>query len=255
MTDQLLPDTTAVLPWTPGAIEHVNDYFQDRPAEELVQWSLETFGSDVVLGTGFGPSGVVLVHMVARIRPQATIFYLDTDVLFAKTYALRDQLEAQLGIQFTRLHSDFSLDEQANSYGSRLWARNPDLCCQLRKVIPLRRFLADKRAWMTGIRREQSPTRANTRLVEWNVANQVLKINPLAAWSESQIWDYIRAHKLPFNPLHEQGYPSLGCVPCTRAIAPGEDQRAGRWFGYDKLECGIHVENGQVRRVNVAHQR
>jgi phosphoadenosine phosphosulfate reductase len=129
------------------------------------------------------------------------------------------------------------------------------LCCQLRKVIPLRRFLADKRAWMTGIRREQSPTRANTRLVEWNVANQVLKINPLAAWSETQIWDYIRAHELPFNPLHERGYPSLGCVPCTRAIAPGEDQRAGRWFGYDKLECGIHVENGQVRRVNVAHQR
>lgn len=255
MTNQLLPETAASPPWTPAALEHVNDHFQERPAEELVQWALQTFGSDIALGTGFGPSGVVLVHMVAQLRPQAPIFYLDTDVLFARTYALRDELEAQLGICFTRLHADLSLDEQASSYGSRLWARNPDLCCQLRKVIPLRRFLADKQAWMTGIRRDQSPTRANTRLVEWNVANQVLKLNPLAAWSETQVWDYIHAHDLPFNSLHEKGYPSLGCVPCTRAVAPGEDQRAGRWSGSDKLECGIHLENGKIQRVNLAHQR
>jgi phosphoadenosine phosphosulfate reductase len=238
-------------PWTADQLRGLNERFREQPAESLLRWGLDTFAPDIVLGTGFGPSGVVLIHMLAQVRPETTIFYLDTGLLFAKTYALRDELAARLGVQFTPVPATLSVDEQADAYGSRLWARNPDLCCQLRKVAPLRGFLAGQRAWITGVRRDQSPTRANTGLIEWNKSNQVIKLNPLAYWNEAQVWRYIQAHDLPFNALHEKGYPSLGCVPCTRAIAPGEEKRAGRWSGQAKVECGIHIENGKVQRASL----
>lgn len=229
-------------------LKQINRRFRRQPPVKLLRWGLDTFAPDIVLGTGFGPSGIVLMHMVSQIRPQTTIFYLDTDLLFPETYALRDELARQLGIRFTRVHCHLSLEEQAADYGPELWQHQPDACCYLRKVVPLRRFLADKRAWITGIRRDQSPSRANTALVEWNTSNRVTKINALAYWRQEQVWDYIRAHDLPFNPLHEKGYPSIGCLPCTRPVSKGEDRRAGRWSGHAKLECGIHIENGRVRR-------
>lgn len=235
--------------WTPGALIVLNRKLQARSAHELLRWGLEIFGKEIVLGTGFGPSGVVLIHMAAQLQPRMTIFYLDTNLLFPETHTLREELARRLGVRFTAVQTHLSLEQQAASHGPELWQRDPDRCCALRKIAPLRRFLADKGAWISGLRRDHSPIRSRTPLVEWSATYGVLKLNPLAFWSNEQVWDYIRAHRLPSNPLHEQGYPSIGCLPCTRAIQTGEDARAGRWPGHEKLECGIHIENGRIARL------
>lgn len=181
------------------------------------------------------------MHMVSEIAPETTIFYLDTDLLFPETYALRDELAERLGLRFTRVHSGLSVEAQAEEHGAALWSRNPDLCCQLRKVAPLRLFLATRQAWITAIRRDQTTARAGAGLVEWDRANGLVKLNPLAAWTSGRVWDYVLKHRLPYNPLHDQGYPSIGCWPCTRAVAAGDDPRSGRWAGKEKTECGIHL--------------
>jgi phosphoadenosine phosphosulfate reductase len=233
--------------WSPERLQALNETFARQPAQDLVAWALASFAPDIALGTGFGPSGIVIMHMVATLRPDTTIFYLDTGALFIRTYQLCHTLETQLGITLTPVRSDMSLEKQAAVYGSALWQRDPDLCCHLRKVQPLRHFLAGKQAWITGVRRDQTETRANVQLLEWNHSNEVVKINPLAFWSESQVWSYIDEHKLPYNPLHDQGYPTLGCVPCTSRVSADEDSRAGRWRGHEKLECGLHFENGNIQ--------
>lgn len=241
MLEQLdLPLRT--LDWKRERLPQLSQHFEGRRPQELLRQALGTFGDEIVLATGFGTSGIVLMHMVTRIRPETPVFYLQTDLLFPETMALRDKLAACLGIDFIEVHSGLSLDEQARRHQPELWRRNPDLCCQLRKVAPLRRFLAGKRAWISGIRRDQGPTRANTPLVAWDRANDLIKLNPLAAWTRKDVWRYLYIHDLPYNELHDRGYPSLGCVPCTRAVAPGEDERAGRWAGSNKTECGIHLQ-------------
>ncbi len=223
-------------------LKRISDRFEDAWPEEILRWSLEAFGSGVSMATGFGPSGVALMHMLSRVDPSATVFYLDTDLLFPETHALKRRLADRLGLTFTRVHSGLSLQDQAREEAPDLWRSNPDRCCQIRKVLPLRRFLSTRDAWITGIRRDQSPTRGEIGIVHWDTANELVKINPLANWSEEQIWQYIELNDLPYNALHDQGYPSLGCIPCTKPVGDGEDARAGRWQGHDKLECGIHVQ-------------
>ncbi len=236
--------STVTIPqvWNEATFPDINRYFAARPPQELLQSARETFGEGVVLATGFGLSGIVLMHMVSQLQPGIPVFYLQTDLLFAETLALRDKLTAQLGINFVEVHCGLSLAEQSRQYGEALWERTPDKCCHLRKVVPLRRYLADKQAWITGIRRDQSPTRANIPLVGWDAANQLVKLNPLAGWTRQQVWQYIFAHHLPYNILHDRGYPSIGCEPCTQPAA-GDDERAGRWAGREKTECGIHLAN------------
>ena len=236
--------------WAPESLFILNEHFSRRPVQDLLYWAAQIFDENVALGTGFGPSGVVLLHLTSQLRQRPIYFYIDTGILFRQTYQLRDRLEERLGIRFVRVDAGLSLEEQARRHGSRLWASNPNACCHLRKVLPLKNFLADKSAWLTGVRRDQSPTRAQTKLLEWNSTNQVLKLNPLALWTEDQVWDYIHRHDLPYHPLHDEGYPSLGCVPCTRAVKAGEPKRAGRWAGTQKMECGIHIENGIVVRTS-----
>lgn len=194
------------------------------------------------MATGFGPSGVALMHMVSRVDSDAMVFYLDTDLLFPETHDLKRRLADRLGLTFTRVHSGISLQEQANQEAPNLWRSDPDRCCYVRKVLPLRHFLATREAWITGIRRDQSPTREEIGIVHWDAAHRLVKINPLANWSDRQIWQYIEINDLPYNPLHDRGYPSLGCIPCTKPVNDGDDPRAGRWKGHDKLECGIHVQ-------------
>lgn len=235
--------------WQMEKVGLLNGRFHRQTPTELLSWAVNVFGKGLALGTGFGPSGVVLCHMLAQINPTSTFFYLDTDLLFNETYQLRDQLEARLGIRFTRVHSGLALDEQARAYGDELWTQNTNLCCQLRKVIPLRRYLTGKTAWVTGVRRDQSPTRARAQLIEWNPNYSLLKLNPLVSWTEEDVWSYIREHDLPYNELHDRGYPSLGCVPCTRAVQAGEGIRDGRWADQQKLECGIHIVNGRIQRI------
>jgi phosphoadenosine phosphosulfate reductase len=228
--------------WQPANLGWINRRFENLPPQEALRYGLVTYGDKIVLASGFGPSGIVLMHMVSRIRPNTTVFYLQTDLLFPETMALRDELSRQLCITFTEVHSGLSLEEQRKGYGLRLWESAPDLCCHLRKVEPLRRYLADKRAWITGIRRDQSGTRANTPILGWDSANNLVKVAPLAGWSRDQVWDYLRAHDLPYNRLHDEGYPSIGCMPCTRAVSGDiADERAGRWAGTEKTECGIHL--------------
>lgn len=236
--------TTLAAPriWTPAALKEVSDSFENRRPEDVLRWGLENFAPQIALATGFGPEGVVLMHMVSEINRETTVFYIDTDVLFRETYELRDTLQARLGLKFTRVATDLSLDAQAAEHGPELWARNPDLCCQLRKVAPLRQYLQTQDAWITAIRRDQTKNRANAGIVEWDSANNLVKFNPLATWTSSDVWAYIAIYELPTNPLHEQGYPSIGCWPCTKPVAAGADPRSGRWAGVGKTECGIHLQ-------------
>jgi phosphoadenosine phosphosulfate reductase len=215
-------------------------WLDNAEPEDVLRWAVDEFGPDIALATGFGAEGCVLVAMLSKISRDTRIFYLDTDLLFPETYALRDQLETRYGVRFERHATRLSLSDQALKYGERLWERQPNLCCQLRKVEPLREMLSGLRAWVTAIRRDQSPERANIRVVERDEKYGLLKINPLAAWSTIDVWRYITKHDVPYNPLHDRGYPSLGCVPCTTPVRLGETQRAGRWRGTDKTECGIH---------------
>jgi phosphoadenosine phosphosulfate reductase len=233
--------TVETIEWTPDSAKQAGLDLEGSSPEVVLRWGFEHFAPSIVLATGFGPEGIVLMHFVSQIRPETIVFYLDTDLLFAHTSELRDELVKRLGIRFERVHSGISLPEQAFRHGDALWNRDPDTCCLIRKVIPQRQFLKNYRAWVTGIRRDQTAFRANTKLVEWDYANKMVKLNPLAAWTSDQVWEHINTHQLPYNPLHEYGYPSIGCWPCTKAVEPGEDPRSGRWAGKAKTECGLHL--------------
>lgn len=221
-------------------LKHISSEFESASPEAVLRWAVEEYAPDLALATGFGVEGCVIVSMLSEIRPETRIFYLDTDLLFPETYALRDQLEARYGVHFERRATGLSLSEQAAEYGERLWERQPDLCCQLRKVEPLKEMLKGMRAWITGIRRDQSPARTQISPVEWDERFGLIKINPLARWSPRDVWNYVAKHNVPYSPLHDQGYPSIGCVPCTTPVQIGEVPRAGRWRGTAKSECGIH---------------
>lgn len=226
--------------WFPSNIEALNRRFEAEGPEALLRWATTMFGDDLVLSTGFGPSGIVIMHMLANIQPWARVFYLETDLLFTETLSLRDELSGRLGLRIEKIHSGLSLAEQANRFGPKLWQSEPDLCCELRKVNPLTDYLADKRGWMTGIRRDQSITRQHTQVVSWNQNHHLIKFAPLAAWSLDRVWNYIHKHSLPHNSLHDEGYPSIGCSTCTFKSSSTTDERAGRWAGIAKTECGIH---------------
>jgi phosphoadenosine phosphosulfate reductase len=219
-----------------------SERLEGASAETVLLWAKEQFAPDISLACSFGgPSGMVLVDLASRVDLGAEVFYLDTNLLFPETYAVRDVIAARYGIKPVGYQSRLTLDEQAEQHGQSLWLTDPDRCCYLRKVEPNERALAGKRAWISGIRRDQSATRRSVAIVEWDETFDLVKLNPLASWTEADIWDYIRANDITYNPLHDDGYPSIGCVPCTRRVAPGEDPRAGRWAGFDKTECGIHV--------------
>lgn len=242
MTNPAIITDIKAATWTPEALKAVSDQYEGRSPADIMRWGFDNFAPRIALATGFGAEGVVLMHIASQMNPNATIFYLDTDLLFKETYRLRDQLVERLGIQFTRIHNGMSLNQQAEQYGPALWASDPNLCCQIRKVKPLREYLATQNAWIAAVRRDQTKARANTGLMSWDNANGLVKLSPLAAWTHDQVWDYIRDNDLPYNPLHDEGYPSIGCWTCTRPVAEGEDPRAGRWSGFNKTECGIHLQ-------------
>ncbi len=224
-------------------LKDINHKLERSSASEILRWGFEHFGESVAMATGFGPSGVVLLDLVSRIKPDATIFYLDTDFLFEETYRLRDELQEKLGLNFQRVASALTPQQQEEQYGPALWEREPDRCCAIRKVHPLRDFLRSREAWITGIRRDQSHTRRHIDVLSWDAANEAYKLCPLATWTSDDVWSYLRLHRLPYNPLHDQGYPSIGCTHCTRPALNGDDERSGRWAGSSKTECGIHLQS------------
>lgn len=231
-------------------LQQLNTEFEKSEPDEILDWGYRKFGKKIVVGTGFGPSGILLIHRLATRKIPVTIFYLDTHLLFSETYALRDRLEERFGIDIVRVSTSLSLKEQAKRYGEELWNKNPDRCCYLRKVLPLRDYLSDKKAWVTGIRRSQSSTREQTRVVEWDPENLVTKINPLAHWTNERVWDYVHEHDLPYNPLHDNGYPTIGCIPCTLPADSQDDERSGRWKNQEKTECGIHLPTQNFQNGN-----
>jgi phosphoadenosine phosphosulfate reductase len=216
-----------------------------RP-EEVLRWAFATFRKDVAMASGFGAEGMVLIDIASLVGHDFRVFTLDTEFLFPETYDLMDRVEKRYGIKVERVYSALTPEEQEGLYGPALWSRDPDHCCSLRKVEPLRKKLSELRAWISAIRRDQTSTRAAAHKVEWDTNFQLVKVNPLADWTAEMVWSYIRKHDVPYNPLHDRNYPSIGCTHCTRAIQPGEDARAGRWSGFQKNECGLHVENPQA---------
>jgi phosphoadenosine phosphosulfate reductase len=209
-------------------------------AEELLDWSLHRFEGQIAMASGFGVEGIVLIDIAVRLRQDIRVFTLDTGLLFPETYELIKKIERRYGIEVERVKPALTVDEQEREHGAALWLRTPDRCCSMRKVEPLRAKLSTLGAWITAIRRDQTPDRAQAQKVEWDAKFGLVKINPLCDWTSGMVWDYIRKNRLPYNPLHDHGYPSIGCSHCTRPVAIGEDPRSGRWAGFAKTECGLH---------------
>lgn len=225
---------------TQAEIEHLADTLEGATPLEILKVMKERV-PNIALASSFGAEDMALVNIWMQVDREGTVFYIDTNVLFAQTYALRDRVIGKYGVpNLVQVTSCLTLADQAERYGDKLWERDPNQCCALRKVEPLERALSSFDGWITGIRRDQASTRANAKVVEWDQKFELVKVNPLAAWTSDDVWDYIRTHEVPYNPLHDQGYPSIGCFPCTKPVKPGEDPRSGRWAGFEKTECGLH---------------
>jgi len=225
----------------PVQVAQVKDLAETWSPQHVLAWAFQTFGKNVAISSAFGAEGMVLIDMASRIHKDFRLFTIDTEFLFPETYNLMDRIEEKYGITIERVYSALSPDEQHREHGQTLWTRNPDLCCSLRKVEPLRRKLGELSAWITSIRRDQTSVRSAAKRVEWDAKFGLVKINPIVDWTAKQVWRYIHDHDVPYNALHDQDYPSIGCTHCTRAVAPGEDPRAGRWPGFNKTECGLHI--------------
>lgn len=212
----------------------------EATAEQVIAWVAENFSADAI-AVACSMADAVLPHIVAQSIPQVDVLFLDTGYHFPETYATRNQVATSLPIRVVDVLPRQTVAEQDAHYGAELYSRDANQCCALRKVEPLGRSLTDYELWFTGVRRDEAPTRANTPLLAWDEKNGLVKVNPVAAWSFDDLIDYATLWQVPVNPLLTQGYPSIGCQPCTRAVAPGEDPRSGRWAGIGKTECGLHV--------------
>jgi phosphoadenosine phosphosulfate reductase len=235
--------TTAVRP-TPELAAEADARFEGiaDPVEQalaVLRWAGETFGDDFAVTSSMADG--LLSHLASRAVPGVNVVFLDTGYHFAETIGTRDWVSGVMPITLVNVLPAQTVAEQDAEYGAKLHDRDPDLCCSLRKVQPLAKALAGYTAWGSGVRRDESPTRAGTRVVDWDAKRGMVKVNPLAAWTQEHVDAYIAEHQVPVNPLQEIGYASIGCAPCTRPVAPGEDPRAGRWAGRGKTECGLHV--------------
>jgi phosphoadenosine phosphosulfate reductase len=205
-------------------------------AEEVLAHAVERFHPRLYVACSFQKEASVIMDMLLKIEPEARFFTLDTGVLFPETYAVWRELEQRYGVHVD-VYQGMSLASQAKLHGEALWERNPDACCNIRKVEPLQEALSDVDAWVTGLRRSQAPDRAGTAKLHWDEGRELWKVNPLADWSDEDVMAYLEEHKVPYNELHDRGFSSIGCTHCT---VPGQD-RAGRWAGNDKIECGLHT--------------
>jgi phosphoadenosine phosphosulfate reductase len=229
------PSTEEIQAW--------GESLEAKQPQEVLAAAIQRYAPKIVLACSFGAEDVVLVDMIQRIDSSVPLFYLDTDFLFPETYAVRERVINRYDLkpaQVLQVKSLLTPEQQAQTYGPALWSSNPDRCCELRKVEPLGRLLTGFDAWITGIRREQAPTRAKAKLIEWDDKFHLVKVNPLAKWTWADVWTYIKVYEVPYNELHDRNYPSIGCTHCTKPVMPGEDFRSGRWQGREKTECGLH---------------
>jgi phosphoadenosine phosphosulfate reductase len=218
----------------------VSERLAGATPRSILEWAVKRFFPRLTMATAFGAEGCVLLHLLAEVEPRVRVFNLDTGYQFAETLELRDRIRERYGIEVELIRPDTTVQEYETQNGGPMYVSNPDRCCYDRKIVPLRRALAGYDAWVTAIRADQTVHRAGTAVVGKDPKFGLVKINPLLSWSQRDIWAFVVTHGVPYNPLCDQGYSSIGCWPCTRAVADGEDERAGRWAGQAKTECGLH---------------
>ena len=222
-------------------IQEANSALENASPQRILRWAVDAFHPRLTMATAFGAEGCCIIHMLAEIEPSVRIFNLDTGYQFTETLELRDRIRGRYGIEVEMVQPDLSVVEYEEEHGGPLYVHRPEQCCHDRKSIPLRRAIVGYDAWVSAIRRDQTEDRAAAAVVQWDAKFKLVKINPLLLWTKKDVWAFVMKHAVPYNPLHDQGYPSIGCWPCTRAVAPGEEERAGRWAGRVKKECGLHV--------------
>ena len=234
----------------PSDVRSLSAEFESASPTEILRWAFEQFGTRAAIGTSFQGAGLVTIHHAVVAAIALPVFTIDTGLLFAETLELKRRLEKFFGITIESLVPELTVEEQSRQIAPQLWKVNPDLCCIIRKVEPLQKKLGSIDASITGLRRDQSAGRARTQVLELYEFDRlrgrnILKINPVASWSREQVWDYLRLHRIPYNALVDRGFRSIGCFPCTSPVFGGQDDRAGRWTGFDKKECGIHTFLGE----------
>ncbi|MCF6476243.1 phosphoadenylyl-sulfate reductase [Nonomuraea sp. MG754425] len=220
-------------------VESAAKFLEGAPAREIIRWAAATFGDRLCLTSSM--SDALLIDLVSRVKPGVDVLFIDTGYHFAETIGTRDAVRQVYDVNLIDIKPSRTVAEQDRDLGPRLFGRNPDLCCYLRKVEPLNRALEPYLAWISGIRRDESSSRTDTRVVEWDAKRQMVKVNPIASWTQEDVDNYISDNGVLINPLHYDNYPSIGCAPCTRQVAEGADPRSGRWAGLGKVECGIHL--------------
>jgi phosphoadenosine phosphosulfate reductase len=231
-------------PPTPEQLQLLAEHSQrleSASPQEIISWAVQHYFPKLTMATAFGPEGCVIIHMLAKIEPRVYVFNIDTLYQFKETLELRDRIAKRYGIVVDFKRPDHTVEEYEAKHGGPVYKTNPDKCCFDNKVTVLQRAAAGWDAWMSGIRRDQSADRARAAIVGWDKKFNLVKISPLANWTKKDVWKLITDEDIPYNPLHDQGYPSIGCWPCTRAVLFGEDERAGRWSGFAKTECGLHT--------------
>ena len=231
---------------TPEEVARSNRELDAASASDILRWAVDRFSSRLTFATGFGAEGCVLIDLMVHEGLPIDLFTLDTGLLFPETYDLWRRLEARYAVTIRAVRPEHSVAEQGEREGPELWNVDADRCCELRKVQPLRAALAGFDAWITAIRRDQTPDRATSPVVGWDAKFGLVKVNPLVRWTHEDVWSHIRAHDVPYNPLHDHSYPSISCTPCTSPVAPGEDPRSGRWRGSEKKECGLHLKPAEA---------
>jgi len=220
-----------------------SDELEAASPQQILSWVAERFAPRFTMATAFGPEGMVLIHMLAEVAPKTPIFNLDTGYQFQETLDLRERVQRRYGMEVVLKRPETTVEEYEAHHGGPLYKTRPDQCCRDRKIKVLRQAIEGMHAWTSAIRRDQSPDRARAAIVGWDEKFQLVKVSPLANWTKNQVWKMSTDNEIPYNPLHDQGYPSIGCRPCTRAVLFGEDERAGRWSGFAKTECGLHSLN------------
>jgi phosphoadenosine phosphosulfate reductase len=226
---------------TEAELTTANAELANQPPEAVLRWAVWQFHERLTMATAFGAEGCCLIHMLADIAPTVRIFNLDTGYQFPETLDLRERIKDRYGIAVEFVRPEQTVAQYEAQHAGPLYVYQPDQCCHDRKIVPLRKALAGYDAWVSAIRRDQTDHRAAAGVVQWDAKFGLHKVNPLLTWTRRDVWAFVHENEIPYNALHDRNYPSIGCWPCTRAIADGEDERAGRWSGTAKKECGLHV--------------
>lgn len=241
LTSQPPPRLLEASPELLAELARENERLESATPQEILAWAVKRFAPKFTMATAFGPEGMTIIHMLAEIAPDTPIFNLDTGYQFQETLELREEVKRRYGIEIELKKPELSVEAYEQVHGGPLYNRDPHRCCMDRKINVLRQAAVGFDAWASAIRRDQSEDRANAPIVGWDKKFGLVKVSPLANWTKQDVWGMISAEKVPYNPLHDQGFTSIGCRPCTRSVLPGEDERAGRWSGFAKTECGLHT--------------